>query len=145
VFSSRLFREVREKRGLAYSVYSHLAPLDHAPLFMGGTSTKNERAAESLDLIEQEIRALAKDGPTQEELDLAKKYLIGSYGLNFDTSTKIAGQLVRIQMEDLGIDYMDRRNDLVEAVTLEDAVRTAKRLYGEGKLLVSVVGQPVGM
>ena len=64
VFSSRLFREVREKRGLAYSVYSHLAPLEHAPLFMGGTSTKNERAAESLDLIEQEIRALAKDGPT---------------------------------------------------------------------------------
>ena len=98
-----------------------------------------------IEIIEKEIRSLANEGPTQEELELARKYLIGSYGLNFDTSTKIAGQLVRIQMEDLGIDYMDRRNELVAAVTLEDAVRTAKRLYGEGKLLVSVVGQPVGM
>jgi zinc protease len=145
VFSSRLFREVREKRGLAYSVYSHLSPLDHAPLFMGGTSTKNERAAESLAIIEQEIHALATEGPTADEIELAKKYLIGSYALNFDTSTKIAGQLVRIQMEELGIDYMDRRNEQVAAVTLDDARRTARRLYGEGKLLVAVAGRPVGL
>jgi zinc protease len=145
VFSSRLFREVREKRGLAYSVYAHLSPLEHAPLFMGGTSTKNERAAESLAIIEEQIKALATDGPTAEELDLAKKYLTGSYALNFDTSTKIAGQLVRIQLEGLGIDYMDRRNGEVEAVTLDDARAMAHRLYGPGKLLVAVVGKPVGM
>ena len=95
--------------------------------------------------VEEQIRSLATDGPTDEELDKAKKYITGSYALNFDTSTKIAGQLVRIQVDDLGIDYMERRNGLVEAVTLEDATRAAKRLYGEGKLLVAVVGQPVGL
>lgn len=145
VFSSRLFREVREKRGLAYSVYSHLSPLEHAPLIMGGTSTKNERAAESLSIIEDEIRSLAALGPTASELDLAKKYLTGSYALNFDTSTKIAGQLVRIQLEGLGIDYMDRRNDEVWAVDMERARAMAQRLYGAGKLLVAVVGRPQGM
>ncbi|WP_406856547.1 pitrilysin family protein [Alsobacter sp. KACC 23698] len=145
VFSARLFREVREKRGLAYSVYSHLAPMSHAALFMGGTSTKNERTAESIALIESEIRAMAESGPTEDELDKAKKYLVGSYALNFDTSTKIASQLVRIQIDDLGIDYMDRRNGLVSAVTLADTARVAKRLLGEGQLLVTVVGRPAGL
>ncbi|HEY8579434.1 MAG TPA: pitrilysin family protein, partial [Beijerinckiaceae bacterium] len=88
VFSARLFKEVREKRGLAYSVHSQLANHDHAALFTGGTSTKNERAAESLEVIEQEIEKLRAEGPTEEELEKAKKYLIGSYALRFDTSTK---------------------------------------------------------
>ena len=145
VFSSRLFREVREKRGLAYSVSSQLAALDHGPLHMGGTSTKNERAAESLSIIEAEIASLAQDGPNDEELDIAKKYLIGSYPLRFDTSTKLAGQLTHMQVENLGRDYMDRRNGLIDAVTREEATRVAKRLYGEGKLFVTVVGRPEGM
>ncbi len=145
MFSSRLFREVREKRGLAYSVSSQLASLNHGPLHMGGTSTKNERAVESLSIIEAEISSLALEGPNDEELDIAKKYLIGSYPLRFDTSTKLAGQLTQMQVENLGRDYMDRRNGLVAAVTREDATRVAKRLYGEGKLFVTVVGRPVGM
>jgi zinc protease len=145
MFSSRLFREVREKRGLAYSVSSQLASLNHGPLHMGGTSTKNERAAESLAIIEAEISSLALEGPNDEELDIAKKYLIGSYPLRFDTSTKLAGQLTQMQVENLGRDYMDRRNGLIAAVTREDATRVAKRLYGEGKLFVTVVGRPVGM
>jgi zinc protease len=145
VFSSRLFREVREKRGLAYSVYSQLVPLEHGPLHYGGTSTKNERAAESLAIIEEQIRSLAADGPSEDELVKARKYLTGSYALGFDTSTKIAGQLVRIQLDDLGIDYLDRRNALVDAVTLDDVRRTAKRLYGDGRLAVAVVGKPEGL
>ncbi|MHB2167030.1 M16 family metallopeptidase [Alsobacter sp. R-9] len=145
VFSSRLFREVREKRGLAYSVWSQLAPFEHAALHLGGTSTKNERVAESLAVIEDEIRSLIEKGPDAEELEKARKYLIGSYALNFDTSTKIASQLVRIQVEGLGIDYMDRRNGLVGAVTGEDTARTARRLYGDGRLLVAVVGKPQGL
>jgi zinc protease len=145
VFSARLFREVREKRGLAYSVYSHLMPSAHSAVLYGGTSTKNERAAESLALIESEIRAMSAEGPTEDELDKAKKYLIGSYALNFDTSTKIAAQLVRIQVDELGLDYMDRRNGLVAAVTIEEARRVAARLFGDGKLLVTVAGRPVGL
>ena len=83
IFSARLFREVREKRGLAYSVYSQLVTYDHAAMFYGGTSTKNERAAESMAVIEKEISSLSDFGPTEEELAKAKKYLIGSYALRF--------------------------------------------------------------
>lgn len=145
VFSSRLFREVREKRGLAYSVFSQLAPLDYGPLHMGGTSTKNERVAESLSIIEAEIKSLALEGPTEDELDIAKKYLIGSWPLRFDTSTKLASQLVHMQIEQLGIDYMERRNNLVAAVTRQDAARVAKRLYGQGEIFTVIVGRPVGV
>jgi zinc protease len=145
VFSARLFREVREKRGLAYSVYSQLSAQDHAAMLFGGTSTKNERAAESLEVIQGEIRSLADAGPSAEELDKAKKYLVGSYALRFDSSTKIAAHLVRLQAEGHGVDYLDARNGLIEAVTLEDAQRAAKRLFGDGSLLVAVAGRPVGL
>jgi len=145
IFSARLFREVREKRGLAYSVYSQIAAYDHAAQFSGGTSTKNERAAESMAVIENEILDLAAHGPTEEELDKAKKYLIGSYALRFDTSTKIASQLLHLQTDGFDVDYLDERNKLIAAVTMEDAKRAAKRLFGDGKLLVTVAGQPDGM
>ncbi|MGA9136613.1 MAG: pitrilysin family protein [Methylovirgula sp.] len=145
VFSARLFKEVREKRGLAYSVYSRLVDLDHAAMLWGGTSTKNERAAESMQVIEAEIRNLSEEGPSEEELDKAKKYLIGSYALRFDTSTKIAGHLARLQAEGYGVDFLDERNRLIAAVTINDAKRAARRLFGDGSLLVTVVGRPAGM
>ena len=144
VFSARLFREVREKRGLAYSVYSQLATFDHAATFSGGTSTKNERAYESLSVIEAEIRSLATEGPTEEELAKARRYLTGSYALRFDSSAKIASQLVHLQTEGFDIGYLDRRNALIDAVTMADARRAAKRLFEADTLLVTMVGRPVG-
>ncbi len=145
VFSARLFREVREKRGLAYSVYSQLLTYDHAAMLFGGTSTKNERAAESMAVIEAEILSLADAGPSEEELEKAKKYLIGSYALRFDTSTKIASQLLHLQTDGFGVEYLDERNRLIAAVTMDDAKRAAKRLFGDGGLLVTVAGRPEGM
>lgn len=139
-FSSRLYSEVREKRGLAYSVYSYLLPLDAAALFMGGTQTRADKANEAVGLIEQEIKRLAENGPTFDELERAKSYIQGSYALNFDTSTKIAAQLVQLQVDDLGIDYWERRNGLVDAVTLEDVKRVANRLLNGG-VLFTVVGR----
>jgi zinc protease len=144
-FSSRLYHEVREARGLAYSVYSSLVPLSHAALFMGSTATRADRATQTLDVVEKEIRRLAETGPTEDELAKAKTFLEGSFALRFDTSTKIANQLVAMQLDDLGIDYIDRRNSLVEAVTLTDVQRVAKRLLDSG-LLVTVVGRtPQGL
>jgi len=145
IFSARLFREVREKRGLAYSVYSQLAAYDHGAMLIGGTSTKNERAAESMSVIQSEIANLSEHGPTEEELDKARKYLIGSYALRFDTSTKIAGQLVHLQSDGYDVSYLDERNQLIAAVTMEDAKRAAKRLFGDASLLVAVAGRPEGM
>jgi zinc protease len=140
-FSSRLYKEVREARGLAYSVYSAVFPLDYAALFVSGTATRADRTGQTLEVIEAEIQKLAESGPTEEELVKAKSFLAGSYALRFDTSTKIAEQLVQIQLEDLGIDYIDKRNGLVEAVTMADVKRVAKRLL-EGGMLVTVVGRP---
>lgn len=144
-FTARLFREVREKRGLAYSVYSHLQNYDHAALLVGATSTKNERAAESLEVIQEQIADLAANGPTEDELAKARKFLIGSYALRFDTSTKIAGNLMQLQLEGRPTAYLDQRNRLVAAVGLDDARRAARKMLGDGKLLVALAGRPTGM
>ncbi len=142
-FTARLYKEVREKRGLCYSVYSQNSELDHAAMFVGATSTKNARVTEAIDTIRDEIRKLSADGIPEEELDKAKKYLIGSYALRFDTSRKIAGQLVSLQMDGYGVDRLDTRNESIAAVTVEDAARTAKRLLGDGDLLITIAGKPI--
>lgn len=141
-FESRLFNEVREKRGLSYSVYSSLVPLKHAGLFMGAVSTRNDRAIESLDLITSEIKRLADEGPTADELEKAKLFLIGSYPLRFDTSAKIATSLLDIQFENLGIDYIEKRNAEIQAVTAGDIRRAANRILSHLQLLVLMVGEP---
>jgi zinc protease len=140
-FTSRLYDEVREKRGLAYGVYSYLMTMRHAAMFMANTQTQADSTREALELIEAQIQRMVKDGPTEDELAKAKAYLKGSYALNFDTSTKIAGILLQNQLDELGIDYIDKRNGLMDAVTIDDARRVAKRL-GQGGLLVTVVGAP---
>jgi len=144
-FSSKLTEEVREKRGLAYGVYSYLQVLEGAELHMGGVRTANERMGESLEVIRDQWRLMAEEGPTQERLDDAKKYLTGAFPLRFDSNAKIADYLVFVQRAELGLDYFDRRNDLIEAVTLEDVKRVAARLLKPEALSIVVVGQPAGL
>lgn len=140
-FASRLMEEVREKRGLAYSVYSYVQPFRHASIFAGGVATKTEAMGQSLDVIRKELERMATEGPTPEELENAKNYLTGSYALRFDSNTKIASQLLGLLQEDLGIDYIDKRNALIEAVTLDDVRRVARRLLTTRDLIVTVVGK----
>jgi zinc protease len=144
-FTSRLFQEVREKRGLAYSVGTSLASYRHTAMTWGYTATKNERVVECLDVIASEMRRLSKDGPDDDELTKAKDYLTGSYALGFDTSTKIAHQLAQIAFEDLGIDYIRRRNELVQAVTQDDIRRAAARTLDGAEMLVVIAGRPEGV
>ncbi len=144
-FSSKLMQEVREKRGLAYSVYTYLYPLDHVGIFAGGVATENKSVGESLELIKAELERASKDGLTEQELRTAKDYLVGSFALRFDTSSKIAAQLLAIQLDDLGIDYIQRRNSEIEAVTVADIKRVAKRLMEPKNLIVTVVGEPEGI
>ncbi len=138
--SSRLYHEVREKRGLAYSIYGALAWMEHSALFIGNTGTRADRAGETIDAIEKEVHRMAEDGPTQQELDEAKSYLKGSQMLALDTSSKLAAGLLQYQLDGLPIDYLEKRNALVDAVTLDDAKKAAKRLWGQG-LLTVVVGR----
>jgi zinc protease len=138
--SSRLYREVREKRGLAYSIYESLTWMEHSALFIGNTGTRADRAGETVDAVEAEIRRIAEEGPTQKELDDAKSYLKGSQMLALDTSSKLAQALLQYQLDKLPIDYIEKRNALVDAVTLDDAKKAAKRLWGQG-LLTVIVGR----
>jgi zinc protease len=142
-FSSRLMEEVREKRGLAYSVHSNLYPYQHGAVFIGHVATQNERVGQSLDVIERELKRLAEEGPSADELANAKSYLTGAYALRFDSSSGIANQLLWIQIEDLGIDYVERRNALIEKVSLDDIKRVAKRLIDADRLITTIVGKPV--
>jgi zinc protease len=142
-FASKLMEEVREKRGLAYSVHSNLYPYQHGPVFVGNVATKNEAVGQSLQVIEAELRRLAEKGPSEEELANAKSYLTGAYALRFESSSSIANQLLWIQIEDLGIDYVNRRNALIEAVTLDDIKRVAKRFIEADRLITTIVGKPV--
>ena len=142
-FSSRLYDEVREKRGLAYGVGTYLSLNDHSGLLGGGSATQADRAQQTVDIILAEVKRMAEEGPTQEELDRAKAYITGSYAIsNLDTSSKIASVLVAIQESDLGIDYMDRRAGYVAEVTLDDVKRMAKEMLSADPSVVTV-GRPL--
>jgi zinc protease len=142
-FASRLMEEVREKRGLAYSVYSYIQPFKHASVLTGGVATRADAINQSLDVIRTELKQIAEQGPSAEEFENAKKYLVGSYALRFDTNSKIASQLLGLYEDDFGPDYVETRNKVIEALTLDDAKRVAKRLLDNNNLIVTVVGQPV--
>ncbi len=141
-FSSRLYTEVREKRGLAYSVYSYLNPMRRAAIISGGVSTRNDQVAQSIDVIREEWDRMRKIGPTVEEVVDAKTFLNGSFPLRLSSTGSIARMLIAMQYHDLGINYIDRRDDLISAVTLADVQRVARRLLDPKQLTVVVVGKP---
>ena len=144
-FSSRLMEEVREKRGLAYGVSTSFNPYDYAGVFFGSVATENERIAKSLSVIKEEIARMRDGGVTDKELQDAKTYLTGSFPLRFDSNARIANQLVGYQMTGRGIDYIDTRNDKIEAVTRDDIARVAARLLNPDDLTFVVVGEPKGL
>ncbi len=141
-FASRLMTEIREKRGLAYGVGTYLVPLLHTGVILGNVATQNDRVGESIELIREEWKRMRDEGPTAEELATAKTYLTGSFALQFDSTGRIAGTILQLQQDGLGIDFLDKRNALIEAVTLDDAKRVARRLYDPGALAFAVVGMP---
>ncbi len=143
--SARLFREVREKRGLCYSIWTKLQLAEGACTLVGATTTRNDRTAEALGVIEAEILRLARDGLAPDELDQARGYLLGSFHLRLDTSAAIAALLLGLQLDGREPDWLDERNRQIAAVTPADGARAAERLLGDGRLLVAAAGDPVGL
>lgn len=139
-FSARLMNEVREKRGLVYSIGTDLWTFDAGGLIAGQFQTDPGKVAEAIDIVRTEWKRMATEGPTQQELDDAKTYLLGYYPRNF-TNTMETAQLLRgLQTEGLGIDYVTRRQKEIAAVTIDDAKRAAKRLFDASALTFVVVG-----
>jgi zinc protease len=137
---SRLTDEVREKRGLTYGISSSLLNLQHANALVIGTATRADRATETLGVIEDVIARLAAEGPTEAELASVKKYIIGSAAMQeMRSSQAIARTLVGLQLWDLDIDFLPRRAELINAVTVNDVKAVAARLLG-GKPTIMLLG-----
>ncbi len=144
-FESRLTEEVREKRGLVYSIYSYLYPLRQGGIQLGGFGTSNGSVGQAVNLVKTEIRKIRENGVTQEELESAKTYLNGSFPLRLSSNSRIANIMVSMQLNDLPMTYLKERADLISAVTREDIQRVAGRLMDPEKLIITVVGKPEGL
>ncbi|WP_353642541.1 pitrilysin family protein [Mesorhizobium sp. WSM2239] len=143
-FTTRLWKEVREKRGLAYSVGSTLTDDRHSNALIITTATHSDRASETLGIVRDVVKKMAEEGPTEAELEAAKKYMIGAFAINnLNSSCAIAATLVELQLDESGIDYMQRRPGLINAVTLDQVRAAAKKLLPVDPA-VMVVGPPLG-
>ena len=141
-FRGRLMKEIREKRGLAYGVSTALWPYRHAGLIVGNVATENSRVAETIALIRAEWQRMHDEGPAPDEVEAAKTYLTGAFPLSLDSTSRVAGLLVQMQLDGLGIDYLDRRAGLIGAVPFEEMRQVARRLFDPARLSFAVVGDP---
>lgn len=141
-FTSRLGEEVREKRGLAYTVGSATAHLEHADLLMGHAGTQNAKVAETVQIIRKEWTRMRDGGPTEKEVEDAKTYLIGSYTIGLDSTGAISERLIGLQENGFPPDYITLRPKLVGAVTLDDVRRVARHVLDPEKLSFVIVGAP---
>ena len=139
-FVSRLTNEVREKRGLSYSVYSYFAPGLHAGAFAVGLQTRPDQAAEAVKISKEVIARFVADGPTEAELRAAKDNLIGGFALRIDSNKKLLGNVANIAWNDLPLDYLDHWTDRVEALTVADVRAAMARKLQPERMVTVVVG-----
>lgn len=144
-FVSRLTQEVREKRGLTYGISTFVVPYRGTGALMGFTQLAGNNVAPAIEVIRQVWAELAKDGLTQAELDDAKTYLMGNFPLQVATTDDMARYLVSLQLYNLGIDYMERRGELIGGVTLEQVNRVARDLLQPQALLFTIAGPAPGV
>ena len=144
-FQSRLMNEVRVNRGLTYGIYSYLSLADWQPMLLGQFSSSNNLVAEAIEVTRSIWQDMAENGVTEEELQAAKLYMTGAYPLRFDGNGTIAGILAGMQQDGMPTEYINTRNDRVNAVTMEDIRRVAARLLQPDGLRFVVVGQPEGL
>jgi zinc protease len=147
-FSSRLMEDVRgagAKKGLSYGFSSNFVPYQYSGLVLAGGSTKNATAGEVLDIVKTEFGKVHQDGITETELNEAKTYISGSFPLSLTSTERLSSLLMQLRVNDLGIDYLDKRDAQIDAVTLDDAKRVSEKLLDPAKLTTILVGQPQGL
>ena len=144
-FGSRLTKEIREKRGLTYGVYSYFYDLDHLNGLAVSTSTANANVPQMLELIAAEFKKMSELPVTDKELASAKSYLVGSLPLSLTSTDKIAGLMNSLQLDGLSKDYLDQRNAQIEATTIDDVQNLSKELLDPASFVTIIVGQPEGL
>jgi zinc protease len=141
-FVSRLYNEVREKRGLAYSVYSYFSPMAQPGPFTIGLQTRKEQTELALQVIDETLQRFLNEGPTEAEVIAAKANLVGGFPLRIDSNRKILDQLVVIGVHDLPLDWLERWPQRIEAVTVADVRQAFARHVKPQALSTVVVGAP---
>ena len=141
-FQSRLYKEVREKSGLVYSIYSYPISYKHDGVMIGGFQTQNDTVKETIDKVKKEWSKLEKKGISQSELDSAKAYYKGSFTRNFTSTLSIANLLNTIQFYNLGEDYFTRRDTIIDNLDLKEINKMISKTFDSKKLFFFVVGKP---
>lgn len=141
-FESRLWNEAREKKGLTYGIDTDLRWHDHSYYILGHTATKNQSVQEMIDIIRQEFQRIKTSPVTEQELNFVKERLIGGYPLGFSSTGQIVALMRNYHLDGLDPDFINRRNDLIQKVTLDDVHRVAQKLIEPDKLAFIIVGQP---
>ncbi|PZX46283.1 zinc protease [Roseinatronobacter thiooxidans] len=144
-FGTRLMRNLREERGLTYGIGAFLSSGALGESYQGRLSTDNANVEIVIELLREEWARMASDGVTQEELERIQTYLTGAYPLRFDGNSSIASIMASMQYQGFDIDYVNQRNDMIAALTLEEVNDVASRLYDPDALFFVIVGQPVGL
>ncbi|MHA7899568.1 MAG: M16 family metallopeptidase [Henriciella sp.] len=144
-FESRLMKDLRVEKGLTYGVYTQVSSEDKIQLWSGGGQTKNESAGEFIAGVKANMAQMVAEGMTEEELSAAKAYLTGSYPLGFDSNAKIAANMMGVRLDGLPVDFFDKRNAMIETVTLEDVNRVAADYLNPDNFTFIIVGQPQGL
>jgi len=144
-FGTRLMRSLREERGLTYGIGAFLSSGALGESYQGRLSTDNANVELVIDLLRDEWAQIASEGVTEGELDRIQTYLTGAYPLRFDGNSSIASIMASMQYQGFDIDYVNRRNDMISALTLDEVNDLASRLYDPDALFFVVVGQPVGL
>ena len=139
--NSRLNLAAREKQGLTYGIYTYLSLADKSALISGGFSSTPENFAKVKEILLSEWQRFAEEGVSAKELEEAKSYLISSYNLRFAAIDGIADITAYMQKDNLGIDFLQKRNDYVRAVTLEDINRVIKKYFNKDKLVFVNLGK----
>ena len=139
---SRIFDEVREKRGLAYSAYSYFRPMRRRGPFVAGLQTRNDQAGQALEVLRGTIARFVAEGPTEAELAAAKSNLVGGFPLRIDTNKKILGYVTMIGFYGMPLDYLQRFTERVQAVTLEEVRDAFARRIHPDRMVTVIVGRP---
>jgi zinc protease len=139
-FNSRLMKEIREKRGLTYGVYSSFMPGRHAGAFTVSMQTRPDQAGQAVGLIHDELQRFVKEGPSDEELEAAKQELVNGFALRLDSNRKLLDNVASLAWNGLPLDYLDTWTTQVQAITREQVVRAFQRVLQPDRMVTVVVG-----
>ena len=139
-FVSRLTTEVREKRGLSYSVFSYFAPGRHAGAFQIGLTTRPDQAAQAVEVSRNVVKQFVEQGPTEAELVAAKAFLVNGFSLRIDSNRKLLDNVANIGWNGLPLDYLDTWTQQIERVSVADIRRSFARVLQPDRMVTVVVG-----